>query len=64
MLWDPESESTLHVLTSDGQYHTYRWTWVIDCSSDEQALVAVIDGRESPVQHVLLISSLVLQVTS
>ena len=46
--WDPEHAYRLHIMCSSGQYYQYTWAWATSNSvgrtSDDQALVAVIDG--------------------
>ncbi|RKP10459.1 IKI3 family-domain-containing protein [Thamnocephalis sphaerospora] len=48
--WDVEQPLILHLLTSDGQYHRYRYAWDISTSGARQAsnaaLLAMIDGPE------------------
>lgn len=62
VVWDPEHAYQLHIVTSGGKYLQYTWSWTTDSSpgpqnvdkdgdgekvkSQDQALVAVIDGGE------------------
>lgn len=51
VLWDPEQEYKLHVVCNNGGYYQYTLAWTTACSSgrnsEDQALVAVIDGGMS-----------------
>ncbi|XP_013379508.1 elongator complex protein 1 [Lingula anatina] len=48
ILWDPEHALTLHIVSSEGNYMQYTWSFATDCSlggsENDQANVAVIDG--------------------
>ena len=50
-MWDPEHAYRMHIMCSSGQYFQYTWAWAtshsIGRTSDDQALVAVIDGGRS-----------------
>ena len=53
--WDPEHAYRLHIMCSSGQYYQYTWAWATSNSvgrtSDDQALVAVIDGGMVILSH-------------
>ncbi|XP_053405572.1 putative elongator complex protein 1 [Mercenaria mercenaria] len=61
ILWDPEQEYKLHVICKNGGYFQYTWAWTTTYSmgrcSEDQALVAVIDGASvlmTPMRHMVV----------